>query len=134
MADQYVNGGPGSLAERMIDMGDQSYAKQVVQAHGYYSLLKGLAAIAPGAMVGPVAGGDYLWRTEAANWNGSTATLQYLGLDGATWFPVLKSDGATSVTLTANGSVAVGIAQGSVIRVNVTGAAPTGMNSAIGGL
>lgn len=100
---------------------------------GQYTLLTNQAATGNGAQVGPVNGGDYIWRVEATNWNGSTATLQFLGLDGTTWFPVKDSANA-DVTLTANGSKGVGVAQGSFLRVAVTAANPTAMNSAIGGI
>lgn len=99
-----------------------------------YTLLtnQNAATSAGQAGVGPVSGGDYIWRAEATSWSGVTATLQFLGLDGTTWYPVKDSANA-DVTLTANGSKAIGIAQGSFLRVNVTGT-PTAMNSALGGL
>ena len=96
-----------------------------------YTLLAG--ATATGSQVGPISGGDYIWRAESANWNGATATLQYLGLDGATWNNVKDSANA-DVTLTANGSKAIGVAQGSVMRVSISGGTPAPMNSVIGGL
>lgn len=98
-----------------------------------YTLLTNQAAVGNGPSTGPISGGDYIWRAEAANWNGATATLQYLGLDGVTWFNVKDSANA-DVALTANGSKGVGIAQGSFLRVAVAAAAPTAMNSAVGGL
>lgn len=99
---------------------------------GQYTLLTNQGAAGAGPSVGPVNGGDYIWRAEATSWTGVTATLQFLGLDGTTWYPVKDSANA-DVTLTANGSKAIGIAQGSFLRVNVAGT-PTAMNSAIGGL
>lgn len=94
-----------------------------------YTLLTNQAAIGNGAQAGPISGGDYVWRTTATNWNGSTATLQFLDLDGTTWAAV------TGVTaMTANGQQSIGAAQGSILRVAVTAAAPTGMNSQIAGL
>ncbi len=101
---------------------------------GQYVLLTNQGATGNGPQAGPVSGGDYLWRVTATTWNGATATLQFLDLDGTTWSNVKKSDGTTDVTLTANGSVAIGVAQGSVLRVAVTSANPTGMNSQIAGL
>lgn len=96
-----------------------------------YTLLAG--ATATGSQVGPISGGDYIWRAESANWNGATATLQYLGLDGTTWNNVKDSANA-DVTLTANGSKAIGVAQGSVMRVLISGGTPAPMNSVLGGL
>jgi hypothetical protein len=87
-----------------------------------------------GAQVGPIAGGDYVWRCEASNWNGATATLQYLGLDGVTWFPVRNAANTADVALTANGQVSLGVAQGSILRVAISVAAPVAMNSVLGGL
>lgn len=96
-----------------------------------YTLLAG--ATATGSQVGPISGGDYIWRTESASWNGATATLQYLGLDGATWNNVKDSANA-DVTLTVNGSKPIGVAQGSVLRLSISGGTPSPMNSVIGGL
>ncbi|MBO9108714.1 DUF5110 domain-containing protein [Agrobacterium sp. S2/73] len=97
-----------------------------------YTLLAG--ATATGSQVGPISGGDYIWRAESTNFNGATATLQYLGLDGATWYPVRNAANTADVTLTATGSVAIGVAQGSVLRVAISGGTPAPMNSVIGGL
>lgn len=97
-----------------------------------YTLLAG--ATATGSQVGPISGGDYIWRAESANFNGATATLQYLGLDGATWYPVRNAANTADVALTATGSVAIGVAQGSVLRVAISGGTPAPMNSVIGGL
>lgn len=99
-----------------------------------YTLLTNHAAIGAGPQVGPISGGDYIWRVEASNWNSGTATLQFLGLDGATWYPVRNAANTADVTLSANGSVSVGVAQGAILRVNVTAGAPTAMNSVLGGL
>ena len=134
MANQQKNTGGGSLPEQWIDMGDQTFARQTVQAHAYYTLATGVAAQGATGPVGPVAGGDYIWRAEASNWNGATATLQFLGLDGSTWFPVRNAANSADIALTANGSVAIGVAQGSILRVNITAANPTAFNSALGGL
>lgn len=102
-------------------------------AKAQYVLLTAQSAIGNGPAVGPMNGGDYLWRATATNWNGATATLQFLDLDGSTWANV--KDGANAdVTLTANGSKAIGIAQGTMLRVAVTAAAPTNMNSQVAGL
>lgn len=99
---------------------------------GRYTLLTN--ATATGSQVGPIDGGDYVWRAESSNWNGATATLQFLGLDGVTWFPVRNADNSADVTLTANGQVGIGVGQGSILRVAISGAVPAAMNSAIGGL
>lgn len=97
-----------------------------------YTLLT--SATATGSQVGPVDGGDYVWRAESSNFNGSTATLQFLGLDGTTWYPVRNAANTADVTLTATGSVAVGVAQGSFLRVAISGGTPAAMNSVLGGL
>lgn len=99
-----------------------------------YTLLTNQAAIGNGPQAANIAGGDYIWRVEATTWNGATATLQFLGLDGTTWYPVRNAANTADVALTASGSVAVGLSEGSTVRVAVTAAAPTGMNSALGGL
>jgi hypothetical protein len=140
MADK-LQSDVGGLA-KLKPLGDGSYAIAVapVDSSGNpfggktaYTLLTG--STVTGAGVGPIAGGDYLWRAECAGWNGATATLEFLGLDGTTWYPVKKSDGTTSVTLTANGSVACGVAQGAMLRVAISAAVPTQpMYSAMGGL
>jgi hypothetical protein len=97
-----------------------------------YTLLT--AATATGQQVGPISGGDYVWRVESTNFNGATATLQFLGLDGTTWYPVRNAANTADVALTATGSVAVGVSQGSFLRVNITGGSPAAMNSSLGGL
>lgn len=97
-----------------------------------YTLLTN--ATATGSQVGPISGGDYIWRAEAVNWNGATATLQFLGLDGTTWYPVRNNANTADVTLTANGSVSIGVAQGAILRVAISGGPPSGANSALGGL
>lgn len=107
-------------------------ASVFVQAAGAYQLLS--AATATGAGVGSILGGDYVWRAESSNWNGATATLQFLGLDGSTWFPVRNAANTADVTLTANGQVGVGVGQGSTLRVAITGGPPTAMNSSLAGL
>lgn len=100
---------------------------------GQYTLLTNVSALGAGPQTSPVSGGDYLWRATATNWNGATATLQFLDLDGTTWTNVKDSANA-DVTLTSNSQKPIGIAQGSVLRVNVSGTAPTGLNSQIAGL
>ncbi|RWX78275.1 hypothetical protein EPK99_06480 [Neorhizobium lilium] len=136
MADQLptIEGDAGP--REVIPVIGVNAAGQVVGfgSKGQYVLLTNQAAIGNGPSAGPVSGGDYIWRVTATNWNGATATLQFLDLDGTTWSNVKKADGTTDVTLTANGSVPIGIAQGSVLRVAVTAAAPTAMNSQIAGL
>lgn len=103
-----------------------------LSAKRQYTLLTN--ATATGDQTGPVDGGDYVWRAEASNWNGATATLQFLGLDGSTWFPVRNAANTADVTLTANGQVGVGVGQGSYLRVAISGAVPTGVNSNLAGL
>ncbi|KQS79020.1 hypothetical protein ASG25_10550 [Rhizobium sp. Leaf384] len=98
-----------------------------------YTLLAGYSAIGSGPQVGPVDGGDYIWRVEATTWTGVTANLEFLKLDGVSWAPVLKAD-TSPVVATADASIGIGIAQGSIMRVRTSGAAPVNMNSALGGL
>ena len=97
---------------------------------GQYTLLSNITGATTGAAVGPISGGDYIWRTEA----GGTFVnnLEFLGLDGVTWFPVLDSSNA-AVTMAATGSKAIGVAQGSVLRSRVTGS-PTSLYSSVAGL
>lgn len=95
-----------------------------------YTLLNNVTATGLG--VGPIAGGNYIWRAEAANWNGATATLQYLQLDGVTWTAV-RTSAPADVALTANGVVAVTIGDGSTMRVLITGGPPTGARSNLAG-
>jgi len=102
-----------------------------MSAKPFYSLLQN--AWSTGNQVDQIAGGDYLWRCEAANWNGATATLQYRKLDGSTWATVLDGS-AQPVTLTADGQVSIGVAQNAVMRVAISVAVPTGMNSTLGGI
>lgn len=96
-----------------------------------YTLLQNTSVSGAGTL--PINGGDYVWTCEAANWNGATATLQHLMLDGVTWTPVLDS-GAVAVTLAANGYKSVGLPQDGIIRVEISVAVPVGMNSNIAGL
>lgn len=95
-----------------------------------YTLLNNVAATGSG--VGLIAGGNYIWRVEATNWNGATATLQYQQLDGVTWTAVRNSTPA-DVAFTANGVVAVTIGDGSIMRVLITGGPPTGVRSNLAG-
>lgn len=96
-----------------------------------YTLLSN--ATATGGWVGPLDGGDYVWRAEAANFNGATATLQHLGLDGTTPYNVRNLANTADVTLAATGSVSVVVAQGAFVRVSLSGT-PTAMNSGLGGI
>lgn len=98
-----------------------------------YLLAINMSASGNGIAAGPVQGDDYLWRVTSSTWNGATATLQYLDLDGTTWSNVKDSANA-DVTLSANGSKPIGIAQGAIVRVSVTGADPSNLNSEIAGL
>lgn len=146
MADATIHSGVGQLKERWFDRGDGTFARSFASisvdpntglavyptTKKQYTLLTN--ATATGSQVGPIDGGDYVWRAEASNWNGATATLQFLGLDGTTWYPVRNAANTADVTLTANGQVAIGIAQGSFLRVAISVAVPTGVNSNVGGL
>lgn len=95
-----------------------------------YDLLNN--ASATGEAVGPVQGGDYLWRVEGTL-GGSTVTLQFLGLDGVTWYDAVDS-GGNPAAMTAIGQMGVGIAQGTVVRGEVVGGTPSALFSNIGGL
>lgn len=103
-------------------------------AKAQYQLLTAQSAVGNGPQAGPINGGDYLWRVTATAWGGATATLQFLDLDGSTWSPVRNAANTADVALTANGTVAIGLSQGTIVRVAVTGTAPTNMNSQIAGL
>lgn len=96
-----------------------------------YTLLETATNTASGRVVPGVNGGDYVWYCEGT-WNGATATLQYLKLDGTTWANVKDSSNA-DVTLSADGSKSIGIAQGATLRVLITGTA-TSLNSVIAGI
>lgn len=95
-----------------------------------YTLLNNVAATGSG--VGPIAGGNYIWRVEATSWNGATATLQYQQLDGVTWTAV-RTSAPADVAFTANGVVAVTIGDGSIMRVLITGGPPAGVRSNLAG-
>ncbi len=124
MATTYMN-------RANVKVGESEFVPGVGSIKASYTLLA--MAAATGAAVGPVVGGDYLWRCEGS-FGAGTATLQYLGLDGVTWYDVKQSDGITSVTLTATGQKAIGVAQGSILRVAIAGATSANLNSIIGGL
>lgn len=144
MADQKINS-TNNLMKNMRDMGNGTFAEVVAAVSlnpdgtstsdkRQYQLLTAQSAQGNGPATGPVSGGDYIWRVESPNWNGATATLQFLGLDGATWFPVRNAGDTADVARTTTGSVAVGIAQGSILRVVVSATNPTNMNSQLAGL
>lgn len=61
-----------------------------------------------------VLGGRYIWDA-VATWSGATAQLQSLGPDGSTWVDI------TDASLTDDGAIGVFIANGSKIRVLITG-------------
>lgn len=90
-----------------------------------YQLLTNGNATSP--QVGPVAGGDYVFRCEGT-YGGSTCKLQVLGLDGVTWFDV------ASASFTANNSLGVSLGQGAIARVNVASGSPSALYAALQGL
>lgn len=98
---------------------------------GHYRLLDN--ASATGSPIGPIDGGEYIWRAEG-NFNGATATLEFRSLDGSSWFPVTQPDGTTPIAMTSVGSAPVAIGQGSIVRVSLTGGSPSGMHSVLGGI
>ena len=123
---------PVQLVEIVRDNGDGTGAATSPAGKTQYTLLSN--ATATGSQVGPIDGGDYIWRAEASNWNGATATLQFRGLDGTSWFNVRNAANTADVTLTANGQVGVGVGQGSLLRVAISGAVPAGVYSNLSGL
>ena len=70
-----------------------------------------------------VTGGRYIWATEAT-WSGATAQLQAKGPNGT----AIDVSGAS---LTANGFIEVLIANGSEVRVSITGGPPSGVYSSL---
>ena len=54
MANKTTNSGAGSLPEMQYDMGDQTYAKQMVAAHANYTLMSGVSTLGAGPQVGPM--------------------------------------------------------------------------------
>lgn len=130
MADRTAANSLG-LNKRYVDLASGLYyAECVVVARPVYTLLSNAAAT--GAGVTDIVGGNYVWRAESSNWNGATAKLQVLGLDGVTWVDVLDTAAAT-VTLTANGYKVVTIGQGATVRVLITSGPPTAVYSNLGG-
>lgn len=133
MADKVQRSEYGPI--KMKDMGDGSFAKvvaaSIVQSKMQYTLLS--AATATGGWVGPLAGGDYVWRCEGSNFGSAIATLQFLGLDGVTPYNVKDSSNA-DVTLSATGQKSIGVAQGSFLRVSLSTTPTAAINSALGGL
>lgn len=88
-----------------------------------YSLLAG--ATATGNPVS-VTGGRYIWAIQAGTWNGATATLQVLGPDGSTY--------QTVATATADTNVNVLIGEGASMKVAISVATPTNVNSTLRGV
>lgn len=81
-----------------------------------------------------VNGGRYFWTAESSNWNGATATLQRLGLDGSTWRTIRTADNSADVALTGNGTVDLLIGQGATLRVAQSGGPPTNLYSNLAGV
>lgn len=96
-----------------------------------YPLLRN--ASATGSPVSGIRGGDYIWRV-SGTFGGGTATLQALDLDGTTWVNVRNQGNTADLTMTAAGSVGVGIGQGATVRVLITGATGASLNSSLAGL
>lgn len=96
-----------------------------------YTLLSN--ASATGRPVTGIRGGDYIWRV-SGTFGGGTATLQTLDLDGTTWINVRNQANTADLTMTAAGSVGVGIGQGATVRVQITGATGASLNSSLAGL
>lgn len=74
---------------------------------------------ATGAAVEGVRGGSYI-AAVAGTFGGTSAQLQALGPDGATWINV-----GTAMTSAAQQGVVVG--QNATVRMKLTGGSPTGM-------
>lgn len=97
-----------------------------------YTLLA--AATATGPKVSGIRGGDYVWRIEGAFSSGVTATLQFLGLDGATWKNVRNGANTADVVATGETQIPLGIGQGAAMRVLITGTQTAPLNSTLSGL
>ena len=89
------------------------------------TLLSAVNAATTGAAVPHVYKDSYLFSCVATSWGSATAALQFLGPDVTTWLPF-----SPAVSLTANGSVGVGIGANASIRAVVTGT-PTNLTCGI---
>lgn len=114
-----------------VKVGDKEVVPGVGVLKAGYTLLT--AAAASGEAVGPIVGGDYIWRCEG-NFGGGTATLKFLGLDGVTWYPVRNAANSADLTMTATGQVGLGVSQGTYLRVDISGQTGASLHSALGGL
>lgn len=70
-----------------------------------------------------VYGGTYVFSVMASNWNGASVQLQALGPDSTTY----QNLGSPKTANDATGGTSVTLGSNSVVRVNVTGANPTGL-------
>lgn len=104
-----------------------------------YTLLKaattntGATSTAANPFVTGVRGGDYIWRV-SGTFGGATVMLQVRELDGTTWVPVRNQANTADVSLTAAGSIGVGIGQGAEVRAFVAGGTGASLNSSLAGL
>lgn len=121
-----------SGSNRSVDQHFNS-RKQVQDISDYVVLLNKVSVIGQGPDKGPINGGDYILRVEADNWNGATATLKVRKLNGTGYYTA-KTDANADITFTADGQVALGIAQGATVAIAVTGTAPTNMTAVLGGM
>ena len=67
-------------------------------------------------------GGNLVVYAQADDWGSGTATLEASCDGGTTWFSLLKPDGSTAVTFTANGYAnALACGKDAMIRATLTG-------------
>jgi hypothetical protein len=116
MTDIYANNPAGHL-RRFVDTGDGGHAETMVTGKPVYLLLADTNGPGPGPAIYDIIGGHYVMCVEAIGWNGGTAQLQVLGLDGETWRDVKDAATGTNVSFNADASIPLMIAQGAVLRL-----------------
>ena len=97
------------------------------------ALLTGAQTSGAGPATTIVSGGDYIWAVEGT-FNGATASLQRLALDGTTWIAATALGSSAPLTMTAPGSMGLVVARGAVLRAVITGGPPANLFSSIAGL
>jgi hypothetical protein len=115
-------GGRDNLAQGVVVLGQRE------------TLALASSVSAGGTQPGQVAyGGDYAIRAIAADWNGASAQVQFLDVDGATWTPLQNQDGSNVAAFTANRTQVAVLASSTQVRVAVTGT-PAGLYISAGRL
>ena len=86
-----------------------------------YTLLANSSVTGQSASITAVPRGLYVESCVASAWNGASAQLQALALDGSTWLS------GNVAALTANSTQQVQVGQNSTLSVLVSGGPPTGL-------